>query len=333
MTDKSHCELLYKSVDFKDLRFCFKARKQRTHKGTYGRVMCICGSNAESTDNDISTAMSGAALLSARAALRTGSGLVRVCTHKENFAPIAASIPEAIFVLYGDSTFEKVAKSHVDTAWSCAEKSFVQKGFDDFEKEIRHSDALLIGCGIGCSENALGLLICALRNASCNLVLDADALNLMAKNPHLWGLLSGEQRKKTVITPHPAEMSRLCGKSVSEILENPIQAAVDFSNQYGVTVLLKDHETVIAQGKTVYINKSGNAGMATAGAGDVLAGILVSMLGNGGLEGLDFAEKVAIGAYLHGVAGDIAAHTLGEHSLIASDIIEGIPKALTGVSE
>lgn len=328
MIYKSHCELLYRSVDLNDLRFCFKAREQRTHKGTYGKVMCICGSNTYGSENGISTAMSGAAYLSAKSALRTGSGLVRICTHRANFAPIAAGLPEAIFMLYGDNTFKNIPTGDGKALDISAIKALSQTDINGLGHEIESSDAILIGCGIGDSENALGLLIYTLLHTSSALILDADALNLFAKNPYLWELLSDEQKKRTVITPHPAEMSRLCKKSVGKILEDPVKTAVDFSNRYGITVLLKDHETVIAQGRSVYINKSGNAGMATAGTGDVLAGILVSILGNRSLSEHDLAEKVAVGAYLHGAAGDASARISGEHSLIASDIIDGIPKVL-----
>lgn len=359
MIDKSHCELLYKSVDLNNLRFCFKAREQRTHKGNYGKVLCVCGSNAdticgacdtdeaggvfnaENRSGDLCmragtvTAMSGAALLSAKAALRTGSGLVRVCTHRENFAPVAANLSEATFILYDDRTFCDIVKTEAGKGKSCDHGSShdgCEKVFEGLKNEIKNSDAILIGCGIGCTENSFGLVDAVVSAAEGYLILDADALNILAKNPCLWDRMTCEQRKRTVITPHPAEMARISDVSVGSILADPVKAAVEFSDGYGVTVLLKDHETVIAQGKTVYINKSGNAGMATAGSGDVLAGILVSMLGNKSLAGVNMVEKVALGAYLHGLAGDIAAEEIGEHSVIASDIIDGIPKVLKGKS-
>lgn len=294
---------LCKSVDLNDLRFCFKSREQRTNKGDYGQALCVCGSFPENEKSGL--AMSGAATLSAKSALRAGAGLVKVFTHKENYAPISASLPEAVMLLYGESLDRELLST-----------------------EVRRADAVLVGCGLGRGETSRKIVEIVLENISSTLVIDADGLNILSENPHFWEYLSEEQRKQTVITPHPKEMSRLCGRSVEEILENPLQTAMEFSQKYGVITLLKDHNTVITDGKSAYINNSGNAGMATAGSGDVLAGILVSMLGNKTLEARSILHKVAIGAYLHGLSGDFAAELYGEHCMIASDIVECICDAV-----
>ena len=299
-------EILNKSVDLNDLRFCFKSREQRTNKGDYGQVLCVCGSFPE--NESLGIAMSGAATLSAKSALRTGAGLVRVYTHKENFVPISSALPEAVMLLYG---------AEIDK--------------DALAVEVRRADAVLLGCGLGKSQTSKEIVEVVMKNASTPLIIDADGLNILSENPEVWGCLSAEQKKQTVVTPHPKEMSRLCGRSVDEILAAPISTARDFSQKYGVITLLKDHNTVITNGETVYINNSGNAGMATAGSGDVLAGILVSMLGNGMLEARTVLHKIAIGAYLHGLAGDFAAELYGEHCMIASDIVECICDAVASV--
>lgn len=294
---------LRKSVDLNDLRFCFKAREQRTNKGDYGQVLCVCGSFPNNENQCL--AMSGAAILSAKAALRTGAGLARVFTHKENFAPISSALPEAVMLLYGERLDKEILAA-----------------------EVRRADAVLVGCGLGKGQTSREIVEAVLENISAPLVIDADGLNIISEDPRLWEYLSAEQRKQTVITPHPKEMSRLCGMSVDEILADPISVAREFSQKYGIITLLKDHNTVITDGSTVYINSSGNAGMATAGSGDVLAGILVSMLGNGTLEARSNLHKAAIGAYLHGLAGDFAAELYGEHCMIASDLVDCICDAV-----
>ncbi len=299
-------ETLCKSVDLNDLRFCFKSREQRTNKGDYGQILCVCGSFPES--ETLGLAMSGAATLSAKAGLRVGAGLVRVFTHKENFSPISSALPEAVMLLYGESLDCELLAS-----------------------EVSRADAVLVGCGLGKSDISRKIVEIVLENISSPLVIDADGLNILSENPHFWEYLSTEQRKKTVITPHPKEMSRLCGRTVDEILKDPAQTALEFSQKRGVITLLKDHNTVITNGEAIYINNSGNAGMATAGSGDVLAGILVSMLGNSTLEARSILHKVAIGAYLHGLAGDFAAELYGEHCMIASDILDSICDAVASV--
>lgn len=299
-------ETLCKSVDLNDLRFCFKSREQRTNKGDYGQVLCVCGSFPE--NESLGLAMSGAAVLSAKSALRTGAGLVRVYTHKENFSPISAALPEAVMLLYG---------AEIDK--------------DMLAAEVRRADAVLLGCGLGKSQISKEIVEVVMKNASSPLVIDADGLNILSENPTFWDYLSAEQRKQTVITPHPKEMSRLCGKSVEAVLADTVSIAREFSQKYSVITLLKDHNTVITNGEIVYINNSGNAGMATAGSGDVLAGILVSMLGNSTLEARSILHKVAIGAYLHGLAGDFAAELYGEHCMIASDLVDCICDAVASV--
>ena len=299
-------ETLCKSVDLNNLRFCFKSREQRTNKGDYGQILCICGSFPEG--EELGLAMSGAATLSAKAALRTGAGLVRVFTHKENFPPVSAAVPEAVMLLYGNSLDSELLAA-----------------------EVRRADAVLVGCGLGKSEISREIVGVVLKSASSPLVIDADGLNIISENPKLWGYLSAEQKKQTVITPHPKEMSRLCGRTVEEILSRPTQTAVEFSQKYGVITLLKDHNTVITDGDTVYINNSGNAGMATAGSGDVLAGILCGMLGNSTLDARSLLHKIAIATYLHGLAGDFAAELYGEHCMVSSDIVECICDAVASV--
>ena len=275
------------------------SRPQKSNKSAFGRVLCICGSF---TDGGL--CMSGAAELAAYSALRTGAGLVKIFTHVENYSPVSARLPEAVMLLYGDSIDETLLAT-----------------------EVRAADAVLVGCGLGAGEVSRQILKVVLENAISPLVIDADGLNILAQESSLWRLLLTEQRKQTIITPHMGEMSRLTGIPIKEILASPVDIAKDFSQRHNVITLLKDHKTVVTDGYTVYINHSGNSGMSTAGSGDVLSGILVGMLGNRTLVAKTTLGKVAVGAYLHGCAGDLAAEEYGDF-LIASDIANSIHRVI-----
>ena len=288
-----HC----RSVDDSSLRFCFRRRERRSNKGDFGAALCVCGSDG----------MGGAAILSARAAYRVGAGIVRIFTHRENYAPTLSALPEAVMVTYRDGDIRGLLAS---VAWA---------------------DSVLVGCGLGIGEISRDILRGVLENIHSPLVIDADALNILSKEPMLWECLSKEQREQTVITPHMMEMSRLTGEPIEDILAEPERYAINLSRTLGVTVVLKDHRTVVTNGEVVYINHSGNPGMSTAGAGDVLAGILCGMLGQSGLECDSFIHKVALGVYLHGRAGDMAAQKLGEYSVMASDICKYISDVIKNV--
>lgn len=279
------------------LRRVLPPRTRRSHKGTYGTVTLLCGSQG----------MSGAAVLATKAALRSGAGLARALTPDCNRAVLQSAIPEAIVSVYG--TPEEAAGQS-------------------------RGDALVLGCGLSTSElsrEALrGVMDACPHDGSVPAVLDADGLNLLSLDPTLWETaLLVSPRGQVVVTPHPAEMSRLSGVSVGEILADPVSAAADFARERGVTVVLKDAHTVIASPEgQVFICAAGNAGMAKGGSGDALAGIIGALLAQNRhrIEGdLTAAEVAAAGVYLHGRAGDMTAEELGEYGMLASDLIERIP--------
>ena len=286
------------------LRRVLPPRKRRSHKGTYGWVVLLCGSEG----------MSGAAVLATRAALRSGVGLARVLTPACNRIVLQAAAPEAIVSVY--DTPERAA--------GCAE-----------------GDALVLGCGLGVSdlsrEALRGMLkVCPADGMVPPVVLDADGINHAVKDPSLWGDLLAHHRQ-VIVTPHPMEMSRLCGKPVSEILAAPVEVAKDFATTWGVTVVLKDAHTVIASPEgEVFLCAAGNAGMATGGSGDALAGVIGSLLAqNHHRIGVDLTvtEVAAAGVYLHGAAGDLAAEDLGEYGMLPSDLIERLPLVCKGFSD
>ncbi len=287
--------------DKRSLSLLFPKREERSHKGVYGRVFMVCGSYSAT-----GLSMSGAASLASRAAYRTGSGIVQICTPVENYAPISACVPEAIFNLYNTASPD----------------------IESILRDMSLCDTALIGCGIGRDRVSREILLAVLREFGGRIILDADALNILASAPQLWHYVP---HGRVIITPHPGEMSALCGLSVSEILDDTARVASDLARQHGIVCVLKDHNTVTSDGEKVYINNSGNAGMATAGSGDVLSGIISSLVSQKRNCELDLCDIAAAGVYLHGIAGDAAQRRLGEYSLTASDIINCIPEALTNL--
>ena len=286
------------------LRRVLPPRARRSHKGAYGWVVLLCGSEG----------MSGAAVLATRAALRSGVGLARVLTPACNRTVLQTAAPEAIVSTY--DTPERAA--------GCTE-----------------GDALVLGCGLGVSdlsrEALRGMLkVCPADGTVPPVVLDADGINHAVKDPSLWGDLLAHHRQ-VVVTPHPMEMSRLCGKPVPKILADPVEVAKEFAATWGVTVVLKDAHTIIASPDgEVFICAAGNAGMATGGSGDALAGVIGSLLAqNRHRIGVDLTvtEIAAAGVYLHARAGDLAAEEIGEYGMLPSDLIERLPLVCKGFSD
>lgn len=260
------------------------------NKGTFGRVFLAAGS----------VGMSGAAYLSAKAAAICGAGLVQIYTVKENVPVLQTLLPEAVVAVIGDGASEEDALAR-ETAF------------------LARASVLVAGPGFSTKDYAKKLLERLLKERkACGIpcVLDADALNILAENPKLFDWID----EKTILTPHMGEMARLTGKTVGELKENPIRAAEEFCRKYGVICVLKDARTVVASENGIYLNLSGNDGMATGGAGDVLSGVLGGLLA-GGIKPSDAAET---GVYLHGLAGDAAAERLGRHAMMAGDILEAV---------
>ncbi len=302
------------------LRAVLPPRRRRTHKGTYGQALLLCGS----------TGMSGAATLSARAALRAGAGLCRVLTTDDNRVVLQITVPEAIVTTYGTTTPDVTT----------------------LRAAVATADALVAGCGLGTSAASATALRAVLNacpaDGSVPVVLDADALNLLAADPTLWDTTAlTAPARRVVITPHPAEMSRLTAKPIAAILADPLAAARELAAARGVTVLLKDAHTVIAAPDGyLLVCRAGNAGMATGGSGDVLAGVLGALLGQrradrtptnppstaGAAPTASVAAIAAAAAYLHAAAGDIAAATLGEYALVAGDIVNALPAVTASFS-
>ena len=271
-----------------DLPELLPKRSAHSNKGTYGKLLIIAGS----------VNMAGAACLAAKAAYRSGCGLVRVLTAEENRLVLQNTVPEAILTTYG----ARLEEQQVIDA-------------------LKWADAIVAGPGIGIDKNAEKLVKLVLKNSSVPFVLDADALNMIAKEPEL--LL--RPHTDLIVTPHLGEMARLTGDTVSLIQARLAESAVTFAQTYDVICVLKDFHTVSAVPYGLsYLNLSGNNGMATAGSGDVLSGIIGSFLA----QGLTADIAAPLGVFVHGLAGDTAAKQCGVRSLTAFDIIEGLKDVL-----
>lgn len=267
------------------LRSILRPRNDFAHKGQMGHALIIAGSYG----------MTGAAILATKACLRSGVGKVTVRTPKRNYAIMQMAVPEAVLQM-----------DHEETCFSEA-------------LDAHDYDALGIGPGIGTHENTAIALIAQIRRAQCPIVLDADALNILA-NHRAW---MQQLPKEIIMTPHPAEFDRINGGASSDCYDR-LSKARDLAIQLGAYIILKGHYSALCMpdGHVIF-NPSGNSGMATAGCGDVLAGVITGLLA----RGYKRAEACQLGMYLHGLAGDLAIRDIGKESLIASDIIRYLPKA------
>lgn len=271
------------------------ARRDDANKGSFGRVLIIAGSRG----------MSGAACLSASAALRGGAGLVTV------------AIPQAIQAIV-----------------SVYEPSYLTSGLPDDEagrikstalKQIRelltNQTAVALGPGLSQSPSLQELVSNLYDTVPVPMVVDADALNMLARRPYLIKRQAGSPAR--VLTPHPGEFARLTGLEISAIQQDREAVAAKFAAQNNVVLLLKGRGTIITDGRRLAVNSTGNSGMATGGTGDVLTGIIAALLG----QGLDPFEAARLGAYVHGTAGDLAAEELSKPGMIASDLLTQIGRA------
>ncbi len=310
------------------IRDILPPRARRSHKGSYGRVLAVCGS----------VGMSGAAVLCARGALRAGAGLVEVLTPEENRLVLHISVPEAIVSVY-DSRPARLSSDDPDEGIRRADLRRQVTG------ALSRTSAVAVGCGLGTTDASRlvfrTVLECFPVNRQIPLILDADALNLLAEDKTLWETpaLSAPDRC-VIVTPHPTEMARLYADgasdsdTVSMILHDTMAAAEKYARRRGVTVVLKDAHTVVASPDgSRYICPFGNAGMATGGSGDVLAGIIASLFADRTVRHSEVAAVAAAGVALHALAGDRAAETLGEHGMMPSDLIEHIPMVTKDFSD
>jgi ADP-dependent NAD(P)H-hydrate dehydratase len=270
-----------------------KPRAIDAHKGDFGKVLIIAGS----------VGMSGAAALAGRAALRAGAGLVRVAT-AESILPIVASIEPSYTTLpLSEDNSGKISSKAINTILDA----------------IADNDVVAFGPGVGVTLD-LQSIVQILIEQNIRLIIDGDGLNNLSK------INDWPKRLKAdvVLTPHPGEMKRLwSGLFRQDLPAERQQQAAQLAEHTGTVVVLKGAGTIATDGQKIYINKTGNPGMATAGSGDVLTGVITALLG----QGLSNFDAAVLGVYIHGLAGDITAEKIGQVSLMATDIIESLPDA------
>ena len=267
-------------------------RLRSGNKGTFGRVLVIAGSQN----------MYGACYLSALAAFRMGVGLVDVYTHEINREALQNHLPEAIIHTYNSDGYDK----------------------NELCKLIERADSVVIGPGLSVSETAKALVKTVFYHCNKNIVADADALNCIAQDMELLKVQDSFPDRNVIITPHPGELSRLSGLSVSDLKKDYISNVKEFAKEYRVIVVGKDAGTAVSDGEKTYLNQTGNDGMATAGSGDVLSGIIAGLLAQKE-PAFDAAWK---GVYIHGKAGDVALHKSNKYSLMAGDIADSLTEIL-----
>ncbi len=271
----------------KDVQAKLPTRTKSAHKGAFGHALVIAGSPGKG----------GAAVMTVQSAFRSGVGLVTLLTHPKSLKVIAPQVKESFL------------------------ESFVTYE-EHYKKYIKNKSAVALGPGVGFSKEAKNLLKWTLKYSKAPVVIDADGLTLLAQNLK-W---LKETKAPVILTPHPGEMARLLGKTTKEVQRARIEVAAQFAKKYQVILVLKGAGTVIAmpQGK-IYINSTGNPAMATAGMGDVLTGMIVSLLA----QGMKSEEAVKLAVYLHGaIADEWVFKNKATRGLLASDIIQALPAAI-----
>ena len=287
------------TIDAETVRQWLPRRPSDAYKGSCGTVLVLAGSMG----------MTGAACLSSLSALRSGAGLVYL------------GIPESLNDVMEPKLTEVITKPLPETRT----RTLSLQALDRIKALMAKADSMAIGPGLSAHPETLELVQAVVKNIKIPAVLDADALNALSNNA---GLLY--RQAQFVLTPHYGEMARLTGRSIAEIKENPMRAAGEFAVKYNQTMVLKGAPTVIAwPSGHLWINTTGNSGMATAGSGDVLAGLIAGLLAQGLLP-----EKAAVlGVYLHGLAGDLAKENKTEYCMLAGDILDNLPAAYKKLME
>lgn len=272
-----------------DIKNIYSPREKFSHKGTYGHALIVAGSYGRA----------GASVLSAKACLRAGAGLVTVHVPKCNYQIVQTALPEAMADIDGG---ENIINSIINT---------------------ENYNAIGVGPGIGTDEGTQNIFKVLIQNTHVPLVIDADAINSLAENKTWLPFLPAG----SILTPHPKEFERLCGKTSDEMERYQLQK--NFSVKHNVYVVLKGAHTCISTPEgEMHFNSTGNAGMATAGSGDVLTGIITALLA----QGYNSFESCVMGVYLHGLAGDVAADKFTQEAMIASDIIECLTDGFKQIS-
>ncbi len=287
-------------IDEKLARSLLPLRPAYSHKGTYGHVLVIAGSVGKT----------GAAMMPAKSCLRAGSGLVTI------------AVPACLKVVFQSKVLEEML-----LPLPCNIQTLSKQAIPEIKEFLNEkADVVAFGPGVGINDDTEEILKFLLTESPCPVVIDADGITLLSRNPEILK----NAKPETVITPHPGELSRLIKISVKEIERRRIEIAQSVAKEFGTVVVLKGVPTVVASSDgRAFLNTTGNPGMATGGSGDVLTGIIASLIG----QRLNVFQASVLGVYIHGLSGDIASRDKGYHGLVAGDIIESLPKAFIKLNE
>lgn len=279
----------FRTLDHNAVLSILPDRDPWAHKGCFGKILLLCGS----------VGFTGAAALAAKAALRTGAGLVFLGVPQSIYAIEAIKLEEAIVFPLPEE-----------------DGKLSEEAWDDVAPRMAQMDAVLIGPGLGQSAGVLEIVRRVLQEFPGPVVVDADGINVLSTHRDI---LRG-RTAPTIVTPHDVEFARLGGC----IGQDRAESAASLARDLGCIVLLKGHRSIITDGTVCYINQTGNPGMAVGGSGDVLSGIIVSLLG----QGIEPLKAAACGAWVHGAVGDLCARELGQYGMLPSDMVQNLPRLL-----
>ncbi|MFA6321467.1 MAG: NAD(P)H-hydrate dehydratase [Candidatus Omnitrophota bacterium] len=277
----------------------FPKRRADSHKGDFGHVLVVAGS----------AGYTGAAYLASQAAIRSGSGLVTL------------AVPENIYTILAAKLTEVMVRPFAGTK----DGSFALKAEGDLLRFAGKCNSFAIGPGLSQDKETARLVRSLVSRLDGQVVLDADGINAFSG----YSDDLKDRKSRLILTPHPGELSRLTGRSVEQIQKNRNDIALSLADEYNIVLVLKGHETVVADPNgQIYINGTGNPGMASGGVGDVLTGIVAAFLA----QGVDAFSAAMLGVYFHGLAGDVAAKEKGALSLIATDLLDKLPEVLMALA-
>lgn len=290
-----YTEQYAETITKKSVKSCFPKRSVNSHKGDFGHQLNICGSYK----------MCGASVISAKSALKTGVGLLKCVFPKSIYPVMTSHLTQPLFSPMSENE----------------DKTLSMGSLTHILKELTWADSVVLGCGIGNNDDTQVLTNQIIRECDVPIVLDADGINCILPNIDILR----EAHSDVVITPHPAEMARLVNENTAYVQRNRIAVAKAFANEYGCIVVLKGANTVVTNGDDVFVNTTGNAGMAMGGTGDMLAGMIGSFIA----QGMDSFNSAICAVYIHGLCGDITAQELSQRGMTVDDMLELLPALLS----
>lgn len=275
------------TITFEEVRSSLPEIKLNAHKGSNGKLLCICGSYN----------MVGAAVFCVDSAIRTGAGLVKLITPKSAYPIIASHTIQSVFCPV-DENDGIISLSSLDTILG----------------ELKNCDCVVIGCGMGVNDDTRKIVTKVLENSNVPVIIDADGINSLLSSIDILK----DIKVPVVLTPHPSEMARLISKSVTEVQSNRIEISKNFAKEYGITLVLKGANTVVTDGEKVFVNTTGNPSLAMGGTGDMLSG----MIGSFAAQGMPVEDAVKAGVFIHGHNADSACKKFSKRGLTVFDLTE-----------